>query len=221
MDGAAHNAPGRRPQRTPLPCQQLRRQAVSPLPYCHAGGRPLFHPAAPVGGQTVFPAAVKHRTDTAGKPDARQGNDGSGEHHAAGTGSLPDALGPEVLAGKGAAPVRLNVPRPPGKIQRFSVQRQAPLQGMAHADDAVSALHAGEEPERAHDVRSQGCKGPKAYRAAEGDPLPRDMEAQPLVSEQAFPYPNAEHPLKSAELRIRQPPGLPVRKDLERGAPPS
>ena len=92
---------------------------------------------------------------------------------------------------------------------------------MAHADDAVGALHAGNEAKRAHNVRLQWRKGATAHRSVEGKSVPLDLEAQSPVREQVFPNLDAKYTLKGTELRIRQPPGLPARKDLKGSAAPS
>ena len=121
------------------------------------------------------------------------------------------------------APVGLDVPRAAGKIQPFSVQRQAPLQRVPHADDAVGTLHAGDKPERAHDVRSEGRERPIAHRAVKGQSLPLHTQARLLSGKQALSHLNVKHLLRSAERRagIFQPPGLSVCDDLKGCAAPS
>ncbi len=106
----------------------------------------------------VFPATVQNRADTASEAAHRQWNRRDGEHQTAALRSGPNALRPEVLVGKGAAPVRLNVSDSIGEIQTLAVQFQRSSQRMPHADDAVGALHTREEPERPHDVRPQSGK---------------------------------------------------------------
>ena len=58
---------------------------------------------------------------------------------------------------------------------------------MAHTDDAVGALHPGEESERPHDVGLQGSKGTVAQGPLKGEAVLLDMEVNPLLIEAGLP----------------------------------
>ena len=61
---------------------------------------------------------------------------------------------------------------------------------MAHADDAVGALHAGEMPEGPHDVRTEGRKRAVPERAVEGQAGLFDPEVDALTAEAGRPHPD-------------------------------
>ena len=127
MDGALHAALYWSPEGLPPFAQQLRLQAVLPLTDHRAGGGPRLYFDAPVGGQTVFPATVQNGADTAGETAHRQRDRCDGKHQVAPLRSVPKALGPEVLAGKRAAPIHLDIAGSVREIQALAVQFQAPL----------------------------------------------------------------------------------------------
>ena len=158
VDGALHAALHRSPERLPPFTQQFRLQAVPPLTDHRAGGGPRLDLDSSVGGQPVFPPAIQNGADTAGEAAHRQGDRRDGKHQTTLIRSIPKALGPEVLAGKRVASVCFDVSDPVGEIQTLAVQFQRSTQRMPHADDAVGALHPGEETERLHDVRPQSSK---------------------------------------------------------------
>ena len=187
VDGALHAALHRSPERLPPFVQQLRLQAVLPLTNHRTGGGPRLDSDAPVGCQTVFPASIKDRADAAGEAAHRQRNRRNGKHQTAPLRPVPKALDPEVLAGKRAAPVCLDIADSVGEIQALAVQLQRSLQRVPHADDAMRALHPGEEPERPHDVRLQGSKGTITQGALEGEAVLLDMEVDPLFAETGLP----------------------------------
>lgn len=187
VDGALHAALHWSPERLPPFVQQFHFQAVLPLTDHRAAGGPRLDFDAPVGCQTVFPASIKDRADTAGETSQRQGDRRDGKHQTARFRPIPKALGPEVCAGKGAAPVCFDIPGSAGEIQALAVQFKRSAQRMAHADDAMRALHPGEEPERPHDVRLQGSKGTITQGALEGETVLLDMEVNPLLTETGLP----------------------------------
>lgn len=187
VDGALHAALHWSPERLPPFAQQFRLQAVPPLTDYRAGGGPRLDSDAPVGCQTVFPASIKDRADTAGEAAHRQGNCRDGKHQTAPLRPVPDTLRPEILAGKRAAPVRLDISGSAGEIQAFAVQFQRSLQRVPHADDAMRALHPGEEPERPHDVGSEDGKGTVAQNPLKREAVPLDMEVDPLLTEAGLP----------------------------------
>ena len=141
MNGPRHAALHRGPEGLPPFVQKLRFQAVLSLADHRSRGGPSLDSGAAISCQAVFPAAVKDGADTAGKASHGQGNCRGRKHQAAGLRAVPCALGPEVLTGKGTAPVRLDISNPVGKIQGFAVQLQRSAQRVPHADDAVGALH--------------------------------------------------------------------------------
>ena len=145
MNGALHVTLHRGAERLPPFAQQLRLQAVLPLTDHRAGGGPSLDSDVPVGCQAVFPTAIQNGTDTAGETAHRQRNCRDGKHQATLIRPIPKALGQEVLAWKGVAPVRLDIADSVGEIQALAVQLQRSTQRMSHADDAMRALHPGEE----------------------------------------------------------------------------
>lgn len=199
--------------------QQLHLQPVLALPDGGPGGRPFLDPGAPVCGQAVFPALVQDRADTAGKAAHREGNGGDGQHEAAPLRAVPSALGPEVGAGEGAAPVGLDIAHPVGEVDLLAVQTQRALEGVPHAENAVGALHCAKEPEGPHDVGPQGGKGAVAQRAVEGKAVLLHVEVDTLAAKGGLPEPHLKPLWVGVELRGRelQPPGLAVGNDLERG----
>ena len=196
VDGALHATLHRGTERLPPFAQQLRLQVVLPLTDHRAGGGPRFNSDAPVGCQPVFLTAGKNRTDTAGEAAHRQRNCRDGKHQTALLRPIPKALSPKVLAWKGAASVCFNIPSTVGEIQALAVQFQCSIQGMAHTDDAMKALHPGKETERPHDVGLEDSKGAVAQGPTEGKAVLLDMEVDPLTAETGLP-----------DLHLKGPPG--------------
>ena len=196
VDGALHAALHRGAKGLPPFAQQLRLQTVPPLTDYRAGGGPRLDSDAPVGCQTVFPASIKDRTDTAGETAHRQRDRRNGEHQATLLRPIPKALRPEVLAGKGATPVHLDIADSVGETQALAVQLQCSLQGVPHADNAVGTLHPGEETERPHDVRPEDSKGAIVQGSPEGETVLLDMEVDSLFTEAGLP-----------DLHLKGPPG--------------
>ena len=222
VDGTAHNALRRRPQRMSPALRQLHRQAVLSLADHRAGGGPPFHPGAPVGGQPVLPALMAHRADAAGEPSRRKRHGGHRQHQPAVRRPAPGALSPEVGAGEGPAPVGLHVAGAAGEIQTLAVEHQRSLQRVPHAEHPMGALHPRQEPERTHDVRPKGREGTAPQDAVEGESLPLDMEPGAGVVEDVLAHPDLKLFLRGLKLRARifQPPAPPVRENLEGRAPP-
>ena len=158
VDGALHAALYWSPEGLPLLVQQFDFQVVLPLTDHRTGGRPLVNFGAPVGCQAVFPATVQNRADTAGEAAHRQGDRRNCKHQTAALRAVPNALRPEVFAGKRAALICFDVSDPVGEVQTLAVQLQRSTQGMPHADDAVGALHSCEKSKRPHNVRPQSGK---------------------------------------------------------------
>ena len=122
----------------------------------------------------------------------RQRNCCNREHQAASLRPVPQTLGPEVLAGEGAAPVCLNVPDSIREIQMLAVQFQHAFQGVSHADNAVGTLHSCKKSERPHDVGPKDGKGTIAQCTLEGKiPLP-DMESNSLPAKTGLPNLNVK-----------------------------
>ena len=169
VDGVLHTALHWDPERLPLFVQRFYLQAVLPLTDYRAGGGPRLDSDAPVGCWTVFPASIKDRADTAGETAHRQRDRRDGKHQTARFRPIPDALRPEVLAGKRAALVHLGIADSVREIQALAVQLQRSAQRMPYADDAVGALHPSEEPEQSHDVGPEDGKGAAAQGSLEGE----------------------------------------------------
>ena len=187
VDGPRHAALRRGPEDLPPLVQKFYFQAVLPLADYRGRGRPSFDSGAPISCQAVFPAAVKDGADTAGEASHGQGNRRDRKHQATTFRLVPYALGPEVLAGKGTAPVRLDISGPVGKIQGLAVQLQRSAQRVPHADNAVGALHPREKPERPHDVGLKGGKRAIAQSAPERKTVPLDLEVDLLTAEAGQP----------------------------------
>lgn len=218
VDGPRHAALCRGPEGLPPLVQKLCFQTVLPLADYRGRGGPSLDSGAPVGGQAVFPAAVKDGADTAGETSHGQGNRRNRKHQAAGLRAIPYALGPEVLAGKGSAPVRLDISGPVGKIQGLAVQLQRSAQTVSHADDAVGALHPREKPERPHDVGLESGKWAIAQSTPERKAVPLNLEVDPLTAEAGQPKLDLERLPGDLKLfcRVLQPPRAVVGNDLER-----
>ena len=187
VNGALHAALHRSLEGLPPFAQQLRPQAVLSLSDNRTGRGPRLDSDAPVGCQTVFSASAKNRADAAGEAVHRQRNRRDGKHQTARFRPIPKTLHPQVLAGKRAASIRLNIPGSTGEIQALAVQLQCSLQGVPHADDAVGALHSSEEPKRPHDVGPEDGKGAITQGALEEEAVPLDMEVDPLLAETGLP----------------------------------
>ena len=196
VDSALHAAICWGAERLSALVQHLYFQTVLPLADHRAGEGPRLDFGAPVGSQTVFPAAGKDRADTAGEAAHGQRDRRNCKHQADAFWSVPKALGPEVCAGKGAAPVHFNISHSTGEIQGLSVQLQRSRQGMSHTDDAVRALHSPQKPERPHDIGAEDGKGAVMQCAMEGKALLLDIEVNPLTAKAGLP-----------DLHLKGPPG--------------
>ena len=189
-------------------CRSFR--TVPPLTDHRAGGGPCLDLDSSVGGQPVFLTAIQNGADTAGEAAHRQRDRRNGKHQTAKLQPAPDALCPEVFAGKRTAPVCLNIPGSVREIQTLAVQFQRSTQGMPHADDAVDALHPGEETERTDDVRLEDSKGAVAQGSTEGKAVLLDMEVDPLFTKVGLPDLHLKRLPGDLQLcfRVLQPPRL-------------
>ena len=208
VDGTFHAAFHRSAEGLPPLVQQFHFQTVFPLADECSGGGPFLNSGTPVGCQTVFLAAVKNGADAADKTPHRQRNRRDGKHQTAPLWPIPDALSPEVHAGKGIAPVRLNISDSVGEVEALAVQIQCSTERMPHTDDAVGTLHSCKKPERPHDVGPEGGKRAVAQRAMEGKSVLLNVENAPLAAEAGWPNFDLKWLPGEFELclRILQPP---------------
>ena len=220
MDGPLHAALHRGPEGLPPFLQQLHVQAVPPLPDDRSGGGPGLDSRPPVGCQAVFPSPVDNRADAARKAPQGQGDSGHRQHQASALRARPRALGPQVGAGKGPPPVRLHISRAAREVQPLSVEDQASLQGMPHAEDAVGALHPREKPKGPHDILPDGGEGPIPQLPLERKPVLADIHFHAPAAEPGLPQPDLEAAFLCLERRLRvfQPPRSIFRQHLKRGS---
>ena len=139
-DGPRHAVCSGRAQRMCLPRREGRFQQIPALPQHKPAGRRLHDAHAPVGGQPVFTAAVHNGTDAPCKGASAERDMRDRGHHAARLRKIV-ALYPQVVPGKGAAPVALNVSGPARQVDESAVHREPARQRVRHAVYAVAALH--------------------------------------------------------------------------------
>ena len=171
MNCAHHTALCRGVERQLLRLQQFRFQQVVSLPDDCTGRRDRLNFCPQVGCQPVFPALIQDRADTAGKTSNREWDRRGCQHQTAAVWPGPDALGPEVSAGEGAAAVRLYIANPMGEIQLFSVKGQCSTERMSHTDYPMGTLHPREELKWSHNVRTEGSKRAVGQRAMQRKPI--------------------------------------------------
>ena len=219
VDGAFHAAFRRSEEGLSPLLQQFHLQTVFPLADDCSGGRPRFDSGTPVGRQAVFLAAVKNGADAPGETPHGQRNRCDSKHQTAPLRPTPDALSPEVRAGKGTAPVRFDISHPVGEIDLFAVQFQRSLERMPHTDDSVGTLHSRKKSEQPHNVRLENSKRAVAQGTVEGKPILLNMEGDPLAVEAGWPDLDLKRLPGELKLRLRvlQPPCCIARNDLERG----
>ena len=103
---------------------------------------------------------------------------------------LPGALGPQILGGERAAPVRLCVPLSPGKEAGRAVKGHHPIHPVLHAEDSVDAGQAGSKPEGAHDIRRQRVKGTVPQIPPQGESRLLQFQMEPLLGKPVGSHPD-------------------------------
>ena len=176
----------RGPQTVPRLAGQRHLQTIPSLPDHRAACRPVYRPAAPVGGKAMLLPLVAQCADATIKTYRPQRHPCHRQHHAP---LCPGALHPKVALRERPAPVRLQISHAAVKLPDLPPDRHRAAQPMAHAQNAVYTFQAGDMPERPHDVRVRGRKG---VHRDDRPPQVRPFQPDTAAAEGIFPQPHLE-----------------------------
>ena len=183
-DGAGHPALlGRAKGMAPERREHVQFQQKTALRKADVPGAECLNPHPLVGCQAVFLAPVDNGADASAERAGEKGDMGNREHDGAGPGKIV-ALHPEIGAGERGAAVLFRIPHTAVKAVQLPVYGDAAPKGMAHAENAVPALH-GEKAEWPHDIPRKGRKGPIVDFAA----YPGQFDVAAVAGKPAFVRP--------------------------------
>lgn len=149
MDGSQHLAVHRRTERMDAFFNQCGGENVSALSDDDLTAGNLYRFCAQIGCQAVFFSVKENGADHTGKVQTCNGDIRGAEHE---TAAVKKALRPDILPGKGAPAVALDITQRILKRIINSVYPDTAVYEMAHTHNPVSAFHKRDISKRPHNV---------------------------------------------------------------------